>query len=66
VGEAQQKQIYERKQMKKYGNSITLVLTFGLWMMLIFGCSSFRKAMNEKRAEREAAGITISPRRRIV
>jgi hypothetical protein len=46
--------------MKKYGNSITLVLTFGLWMMLIFGCSSFRKAMNEKRAEREGPGITIS------
>ena len=46
--------------MKTYRNSLALVLTFGLWMMLIFGCSSFRKAMNEKRAEREGPGITVS------
>src|SRR5713226_1209348 len=40
--------------------SITLVLTFGLWLGLVLGCSSFRKAMEEKRAEREGPGITIS------
>lgn len=40
--------------------SMTLILGFGLWLAMIFGCSSFRKAMNEKRAEREGPGITIS------
>ena len=40
--------------------SITLVLTFGLWLGLVLGCSSLRKAANEKRAEREGAPITIS------
>jgi len=40
--------------------SVTLVLTFGLWLGLILGCSSFRKAMDEKRAEREGPAITIS------
>ncbi len=40
--------------------SITLVLTFGLWLGLVLGCSSFRKAMESKRVEREGTGITIS------
>lgn len=40
--------------------SVTLVLTFGLWLGLVLGCSSFRKAMESKRVEREGTGITIS------
>ena len=40
--------------------SITLVLTFGLWLGLVLGCSSLRKAADEKRAEREGPGVTIS------
>ncbi len=40
--------------------SITLVLTFGLWLGLVLGCSSFRKAMESKRVEREGTGVTIS------
>ena len=40
--------------------SITLALTFGLWLGLILGCSSFRKAMESKRVEREGTGIAIS------
>src|SRR5260370_37755402 len=40
--------------------SITLVLTFGLWLGLVLGCSSFRKAMESKRVEREGTGITSS------
>ena len=40
--------------------SITLVLTFGLWLGLVLGCSSLRKAADEKRAEREGPPITIS------
>jgi hypothetical protein len=40
--------------------SIALVLTFGLWLGLVLGCSSLRKAAEEKRAEREGPPITIS------
>src|SRR6266446_10226055 len=40
--------------------SITLVLTFGLWLGLVLACSSLRKAADEKRTEREGAPITIS------
>jgi hypothetical protein len=51
----------ERKQkMKIPKTSITLVLTFGLWLGLVLGCSSLRKAAEEKRAEREGPPITIS------
>ena len=39
---------------------MTLILAFGLWSAMVLGCSSFRKAMNEKRAEREGPGVTIS------
>jgi hypothetical protein len=46
--------------MKTSRNSITLVLTFGLWLGLVLGCSSFRNAMSEKRAERDGPPITIS------
>src|SRR6266436_3782511 len=41
-------------------SSIALVLTFGLWLGLVLGCSSLRKAADEKRAEREGPGVTIS------
>src|SRR5437588_4189519 len=41
-------------------NALTLVIVFGLWLGLVLGCSSFKKEMNEKRAEREGTGITIS------
>jgi len=41
-------------------NALTLVIVFGLWLGLALGCSSFKKAMNEKRTEREGTGITIS------
>ncbi len=40
--------------------SIALVLTFGLWLGLVLGCSSLRKAADEKRAEREGPGVAIS------
>jgi hypothetical protein len=46
--------------MRMSKTSVTLGLAFGLWLGLILGCSSFRKAVNEKRAEREVAPITIS------
>ena len=46
--------------MKSYKTSFTLALAFGLWLGLILGCSSMRKAMDEKRAEREGPSITIS------
>ena len=39
---------------------MSLILVFGLWSAMVLGCSSFRKAMNEKRAEREGPGVTIS------
>src|SRR5437879_12893880 len=41
-------------------NALTLIVVFGLWLGLVLGCSSFRKAVNEKRAEREGTGINIS------
>jgi hypothetical protein len=41
-------------------NVLTLVVVFALWLLLVIGCSSFQKAMEEKRAEREGPGITIS------
>ena len=46
--------------MKTHKTSVALVLTFGLWLGLILGCSSLRKAMNAKRAEREGPPITVS------
>src|SRR2546428_8734798 len=46
--------------MKTQKNILTLVAVFGLWLGLVLGCSSFRKTMQEKRAEREGPGITIS------
>ena len=39
---------------------MTLILAFGLWSAMVLGCSSFRRAMNEKRAEREGPAVTIS------
>lgn len=46
--------------MKTQKNSGTLLVIFGLWLGLILGCSSLRKATNAKRAEREGPPITIS------
>jgi len=46
--------------MKSHKTSVTLVLTFGLWLGLVLGCSSLRKAVNNKRAEREERAIKIS------
>jgi hypothetical protein len=46
--------------MKTQKNPVTLLMILGLWLGLILGCSSFQKAMDNKRAEREGAGIKIS------
>ena len=46
--------------MRTQKNALTMVILFGLWIGLVLGCSSFQKAMEEKRAEREGTGITIS------
>ena len=46
--------------MKLQKTWVALVLTFGLWLGLVLGCSSLRKAVNDKRAEREGPPITIS------
>jgi hypothetical protein len=46
--------------MKTQKNAVTLLIVFGLWLGLILGCSSLRKAMESKRIEREGTGITIS------
>ena len=46
--------------MRTHKTSVALVLTFGLWLGLILGCSSLKKGMNAKRAEREGPSITIS------
>src|SRR6266567_9635684 len=46
--------------MKTQNSSVTAFVALALWLALILGCSSFRKAMDEKRAEREGPGITIS------
>ena len=49
-----------REKMKMQKTHVSLLLVFGIWLALILGCSSFRKAMTEKRAEREGSPITIS------
>ena len=46
--------------MKTQKNALTLVIVSGLWLGLILSCSTFRKAMEQKRTEREGTGITIS------
>jgi hypothetical protein len=46
--------------MKTQKNPVTLLIVFSIWLGLILGCSSLRKAMDAKRAEREGPGITIS------
>ena len=46
--------------MKTQNSSISVFVTLALWLGLILGCSNLHKAMNEKRAEREGPGITIS------
>jgi tRNA_anti-like len=46
--------------MKTQKNPVTLLIIFGLWLGLVLGCSSLRKAMESKRIEREGTGITIS------
>src|SRR5712691_8456467 len=49
-----------KEKMKTQKSYFPLLLVFGLWLGLVLGCSSFRKAMDEKRAEREGPAITIS------
>ena len=46
--------------MKTQKNPVILMIVFSVWLGLILGCSSFRKAMDAKRIEREGPGITIS------
>ncbi len=46
--------------MKTQRKSFSLVVIFGLWLGLVLGCSSLRKATESKRIEREGTGITIS------
>src|SRR5438128_9884245 len=46
--------------MKTPENVLTLVVLCSLWIGLTLGCSSFRKAMEEKRAEREGPAIKVS------
>ena len=46
--------------MKTQKNPGTLLIILGLWLGLILGCSSLRKAANAKRAERAGPPITIS------
>src|SRR5260370_5297043 len=46
--------------MKPQKIPVALLVIFGLWVGLILGCSSLRKAMDAKRVEREGTGITIS------
>lgn len=46
--------------MKAQKSSATVFVILGLWLGLILGCSSLRKNMNAKRAEREGPAITIS------
>jgi hypothetical protein len=46
--------------MKTQKNPVTLLAVFSIWLGLTLGCSSFKRAMEEKRAEREGPGITIS------
>jgi hypothetical protein len=44
--------------MKTQKNPVTLLAVFSIWLGLTLGCSSLRKAMEEKRIEREGTGIT--------
>jgi len=46
--------------MKNQKNLMALALVAGLWLLLVLGCSSVKKAMDEKRAEREGPGVNIS------
>ena len=46
--------------MKTQKNPVPLMILFSIWLALALGCSSLRKAMDAKRAEREGPGITIS------
>ena|SRR2546425_6405761 len=46
--------------MKTQKNALPLFVVLGLWLGLVLGCSSFRRAMDEKRAEREGPPITVS------
>ena len=39
---------------------VALVVTSTVWLGLMLGCSSFKKAMEEKRVEREGPGVNIS------
>jgi len=46
--------------MNNRNSKMMLVVIFALWLGLVLGCSSLRKAMEEKRIEREGTGIPIS------
>jgi len=46
--------------MKTQNTRISVFVTLALWLGLILGCSNLHKPMNEKRAEQEGSGITIS------
>ena len=46
--------------MKTQKNMMALALVAGLWLLLVLGCSSVKKAMDEKRAEREGPGVSVS------
>ncbi len=46
--------------MRTQKSYVSLLLVSFVWLGLVLGCSSFRKAMDEKRAEREGPSITIS------
>lgn len=46
--------------MKTQKNIVTLVVIGAVWLALALGCSSFKKVTEEKRAEREGPGITVS------
>src|SRR5260370_41411136 len=52
----------ERREakMRIQKNAFTCLIVLGLWLLLALGCSSFKKAVEEKRAEREGPGITVS------
>lgn len=46
--------------MKVRKNITTLLLLLGAWLVVVLGCSNFKKAMDEKRAEREGPAVTVS------
>ena len=46
--------------MKTQKNIFTSALVGGLWLALVLGCSNLKKAMDEKRAEREGPGVSLS------